>query len=228
VQQHQGYPVGKANCTSCHDPHGSSNPGILWASVHQPVAAKKCTQCHNEPGSAKALETKRAGLDLCRGCHAELVQLTFTKSKVHWPAIDKRACLNCHNPHAAKTKPLLKAEQTELCGTCHADAIRREARSLAKHQPVVDGQCSSCHQPHASDAQFLFVKSPTQELCADCHDWKKHNNHPIGDKTVDPRNKNLPMDCLSCHRTHGSQFKAFAHFDTKMDLCVQCHESLRR
>jgi len=40
---------------------------------------------------------------------------------------------------------------------------------------------------------------------------------------VDKRNPNLQLDCESCHRTHGTAFKSFAHYDTKGELCTQCH-----
>jgi hypothetical protein len=42
------------------------------------------------------------------------------------------------------------------------------------------------------------------EGCGGCHDWLKHNSHPMGDKTIDPRNKNVTVSCLSCHRSHAT------------------------
>lgn len=225
---HLGYPVGKADCTSCHDPHGSGQPAILWASVHQPVKAKMCAQCHPEATAPNALAPKKAGIDACRGCHNELVNATYANLRIHWPVVDKTACLNCHSPHAAKTAKLLRNDQKKMCGGCHADAVARQAESVTKHQPIEDGQCSTCHQPHAADNVFLLAGKTPIEVCGNCHDWSKHSMHPMGPKVTDPRNRNLGTDCYSCHRTHGTKEKHLAHFETKKELCVQCHVDMGR
>jgi predicted CXXCH cytochrome family protein len=94
--------------------------------------------------------------------------------------------------------------------------------------PIDQGNCTVCHSPHASDNVFLLQGKSLIDLCGTCHNWKAHSTHPIGEKAVDPRNRNLTLDCLSCHRSHGSPFKSFASFDTAADLCVQCHQSVRR
>jgi predicted CXXCH cytochrome family protein len=225
---HMGYPVAKGRCTSCHDPHGSDNQAILWPNVHKPVASKLCAQCHNDAASPKALQTKKSGIEVCRGCHADLVNEALDAGHLHWPVADKVACLNCHNPHASKEPKLVKAPLPAVCGNCHGDTIRRQASSLTKHPPIEQGDCTSCHQPHAADNAFLFVNANTLELCGACHDWQQHSGHPIGAKAIDPRDKNLTLDCESCHRTHGTPFKSFTHLDAKGDLCVQCHKTFRR
>ncbi len=228
VSRHMGYPVGKSRCTSCHDPHGSGNKGILWTSVHPPVASRMCAQCHLDPSSPDPLKTRKAGLDLCRGCHASRVNEMLARTEVHWPVVAGASCLNCHNPHAAKVKPLLSAAPKEVCGRCHADTIARQDKSVTKHKPVDDGDCATCHSPHAADGPFLFKTAGVIDLCGTCHDWQRHSTHPIGEKVRDMRNKNLEVDCLSCHRSHGSPYKTLAYFDTKMNLCVQCHQTLTR
>ncbi len=228
VKQHMGYPVAKADCTSCHDPHGSSSKGMLWASVHGPVANRMCTQCHQDPGSPDALKTKKAGFELCRGCHSDTVNETFAKNWIHWPVVDRLGCTNCHSPHAAKEKGLLLASQKNLCGGCHAEAVARQAKSVTKHKPVEDGSCTACHAPHSSNGVYLLSNPSVVEVCGACHDWQKHSTHPIGEKVRDPRNKNLSVDCLSCHRAHGTPYKYLSYFDAKMDLCVQCHTEMKR
>jgi predicted CXXCH cytochrome family protein len=228
VRGHVGYPVDRADCTSCHDPHGSPNEGILWASVHAPVGRRMCSQCHLEPASPTALDLKRAGADLCRGCHSELFDASRGKDHVHWPFVDGRGCESCHRPHASGTPKLLAAPEGELCGSCHADVVRRQERSATKHPPVEAGACSTCHEPHAADTAFLLVGANDFELCGTCHDWEKHSAHPIGDKVLDQRNRNLTLDCASCHRTHGSPHEHLTHFEHRMELCVQCHANLAR
>jgi predicted CXXCH cytochrome family protein len=142
--------------------------------------------------------------------------------------VDRVGCRNCHNPHASPQKALLREPTKILCGRCHADTLARQEKSLAKHPPVDEGNCVACHSPHASDNVFLLNGSNVIGLCGSCHDWKRHSSHPIGEKTTDPRNANLTLDCLSCHRSHGSPFKSFASFDTAAELCVQCHRNMGR
>ena len=225
---HAGYPVAKSRCTSCHDPHGSSNRGILWASVHRPVATRMCAQCHEGASSPNAVRTRKAGSDLCRGCHNDLFNETFAKNRIHWPVVDATGCRNCHSPHASKTPKLLLTPPKTLCGSCHADAVARQEKSATKHPPVADGACSTCHAPHSSNSAFLLAAADVSALCGTCHDWQQHSSHPLGEKVADQRNRNLTLDCLSCHRTHGTPFQHLAYLDTKSDLCVQCHTRLTR
>ena len=227
AQAHMSYPVAGSDCSSCHDPHGSGNAGILWATVHAPVRSRMCGQCHGE-AAAGQVTLKRPGSDLCRGCHNDLVLEIGSKSRVHWPVLDRAACANCHEPHASKTTGLLSGPQKQLCGSCHQDSIARQDRSPTKHPPVDEGECTTCHLPHASDATFLFVSADDKEACGTCHDWSAHSAHPIGEEAVDQRNANLRVDCGSCHRSHGTTFKHFAHADVKGDLCMQCHTQITR
>lgn len=227
AQAHMGYPVAAADCTSCHDPHGSANRAILWATVHEPVANRMCAQCHGDPAAGK-VTVKRAGADLCRGCHNDLMLEIGSKSRVHWPVLDASACANCHQPHASRTPRLLSAPMKQLCGKCHRDTIARQDRSPTKHPPVNDGECTACHLPHASDATLLFATSDDKEVCGTCHDWSGHGAHPIGAGAVDQRNPNLRVGCQSCHRAHGTQNKHFAHGDVKGELCMQCHTQITR
>ncbi|GFO70429.1 cytochrome c [Geomonas limicola] len=228
IKQHMNYPVATSRCTSCHDPHGSDRKGILYNNVHKPVSTRMCNQCHEEATSGTPLKIKREGAELCRGCHSDMFNATFGKKRMHSPLLSKKGCLTCHNPHAAKEKGLLKESPLVLCGSCHADTIKRQAKSVTKHEPVKNGNCVACHDPHASDSALLAKQASVVDLCASCHDWMKHSTHPIGDKFVDPRNKNATLNCLSCHRSHGTEYKGMMPFPAISDLCTQCHEQFRR
>lgn len=224
---HLGYPVGKSNCGSCHDPHGSSVPGILRANPHAPMAGETCDACHPGPDAAAPLATKRQGVDLCRDCHSDVLDEALSRNRIHWPVVDRRGCLNCHEPHAARVPGLLSGAPGDLCGGCHRDAVERQAKSRVKHPPVQKGECGACHEPHAGNEVHLLTK-PEGELCGACHDWARHSAHPMGAKAIDPRDRNLEVGCGSCHRSHGTPFKALSHFDPDRELCVQCHEGLKR
>ncbi|OGW38692.1 MAG: cytochrome C [Nitrospirae bacterium GWD2_57_9] len=228
VKQHMNYPVGKSACTSCHAPHGSNQPGILHDTVHKPVANRMCNQCHEEASSPNALKTKKAGLDLCKACHTPMIKDVFDKKLLHWPVSGKKACQSCHTPHASGNKGLLRQSQSALCGSCHAETVGQTTKAKTPHSPVKEGACTACHSPHASDNSMLFVQPDIPGLCGSCHDWKKHSTHPIGEKYRDPRDKNLSVDCLSCHHGHGSEHKRLLLLGTVTEVCVQCHDKYRR
>lgn len=228
VARHMKYPVAKAMCTSCHDPHGSDQPGLLLNDVHPPVAKRLCEQCHERPDSATPFATRKPGYELCRDCHADLVKTTLAKPRLHWPVADRKGCVNCHNPHASRNAKLLKAPEPALCGSCHADTLQRIAITAVKHQPVADGTCSACHSPHGADVGYLLDAESVVALCSKCHDYKTHSAHPIGDKAVDPRNKNLRVDCLSCHKGHGTEFKWMLLAASNLELCTRCHKQFTR
>ena len=244
--QHVNYPVAKANCASCHNPHGSNTAGILFDTIHPPVANKRCTQCHNAAASPEPFATRRSGFELCRGCHSTMVNEAFGKRRVHWPLVEKKGCLNCHEAHASRQKKLLNVPEAALCGRCHQDTADNQARladrekqeqptSKARvvkgsltHAPVRDGTCTACHAPHASDSARLMRTASVVDGCGMCHDWLKHTSHPMGEKYVDMRNKNLSMNCLSCHRSHGTGNRYMLTFASATELCVQCHKQLRK
>jgi len=228
MNQHMNYPVAKANCSTCHNPHGSDKGGILFNNVHKPVSSKMCNQCHEEPTSQNPFRVKKVGFELCRGCHSNMVNNIFNKNRLHWPLLSKKGCLSCHSPHATTQNMLLKAPMITLCSECHSDTIKRQERSQTKHPPIQEGNCTVCHTPHADNNPFLFNNASIIDLCGTCHEWQKHSSHPIGEKFIDPRNKNLTVQCLSCHRSHGTENKYFIHFPTISELCTQCHVQFRR
>jgi predicted CXXCH cytochrome family protein len=228
MSQHMNYPVGRANCGTCHNPHGSDRGGILFNNVHKPVSNKMCNQCHEEPTSQNPFKTKRVGFELCKGCHSNMINDMFNKNRIHWPVLSKSGCLSCHNPHATTQNALLKAPMLSLCGSCHLETLKRQERSQTKHPPIQEGNCTACHTAHSDDNPFLFNNANVIDLCGTCHEWQKHSSHPIGEKFPDPRNKNLIVQCLSCHRSHGTENKYFIHFPTISELCTQCHVQFRR
>ncbi len=236
AKRHMNYKVDDSNCDSCHSTHGSNRRGILYDDVHKPVAEKKCDQCHPGAGSANALQTKKQGALLCRDCHQTMIEETFKKNRVHWPVADKTGCLNCHNPHGAKEKKLLKDSQVKVCGQCHADTVELQKWSKENPKnknlcaPVKKGDCVACHAPHAADKVLLITQENISiDLCGKCHEWQSHSTHPIGAKEIDQRNRNLTVECLSCHLACGTGNKPWMMpFETTYELCIQCHTERKR
>ena len=225
---HVEYPVETADCSSCHNPHGSSTTSMLYDNVHEPLTKRMCKQCHEAPDSATPFATVKESFELCQGCHYDMINDAFNKDRMHWPVVDGKGCINCHAPHASAEAKLMKAPMKQVCNGCHNDTVARQDRAPTKHQPIADGECSTCHSPHSSNNPFILTESSTVDLCGQCHDWQTHSTHPIGDQVVDPRNPNLILDCLSCHRSHGTEYKHFIYTETINDLCVQCHSKYRR
>ncbi len=246
LKQHMNYPVAKSNCSSCHDAHGSNRAGILFDQVHPPVANKTCSQCHEISTSPDALSTRKKGFELCRGCHSDMMNDTLNKNRIHWPLVDRQGCLNCHEPHASPQKNLLLGDMKSLCGKCHQDTMELQRKLAGKekqenadekgkvikgaltHNPIQEGNCDACHSAHSSDSNFLLNQPSVIKLCGTCHDWSKHTNHPMGEKVIDSRNKNLTMQCLSCHVSHGTGYRYLIPLPTVTDLCVQCHTQYKR
>ena len=226
--KHMKYPVATASCTTCHDPHGSSQPALLQNTVHPALATGGCNQCHQSPESATPFATKTSGYLLCKGCHSDAVNTMMGKKRLHWAAADPKGCVNCHNPHASRYDKLLKGDQLQLCGRCHEDTLKRNALVASKHAPVDAGTCTACHSPHSSDTVYLIDKPSIVAQCSTCHDYSAHSAHPIGEKAVDPRNKNLRVDCLSCHKAHGTEFKRMLRTESNTELCTQCHKKFMR
>ncbi len=153
----------------------------------------------------------------------------MAKKRLHWPAADKTGCVNCHNPHASKLANLLKADTPELCAQLpHRHPRPHRSGVQSKHAPVDSGMCVSCHSPHSADGVYLVDQPSINTLCAQCHDYETHSAHPLGDEAVDPRNKNLRVDCLSCHKAHGTNFKQMRLAETDLELCTRCHKRFGR
>ncbi|MES0446384.1 MAG: cytochrome c3 family protein [Desulfobacterales bacterium] len=233
--QHMNYPVADSNCSSCHNPHGSDKKGILYATAHAPVSEKKCAECHAGPKSRAPLKTKKRGTELCRQCHKDMLDKTFSKNRVHWPLMDNTGCLNCHNPHATKQKKLVKGPIVSVCGRCHSDTVELQKLSINNPknkqlcEPVKTGNCTSCHAPHSADNILLIAQSSSTDLCGKCHEWHTHSTHPIGEKAIDQRNKNLTVDCLSCHKSCGTgNNPGMMHFEATYEMCIQCHLDRKR
>jgi predicted CXXCH cytochrome family protein len=234
ARSHMNYPVMDSNCDSCHNTHGSNRKGILFDVAHAPLAERKCGECHEPPTAQDPLKTKKQGAELCKQCHKDMVDSIFRKKRVHWAVVDKAGCLNCHNPHASAQKKLLKGSIVKICGQCHSDTIEQQKlinndqKNQELCEPVKTGNCIACHSPHASDNVLLIDKpSLSLDLCGGCHEWLTHSTHPIGDKVVDQRNKNVTLSCLSCHKMHGTKPKML-HFETTYEVCIQCHIERKR
>ncbi|MDA8100268.1 MAG: cytochrome c3 family protein [Nitrospiraceae bacterium] len=222
-------PAKDGDCTSCHDPHGSQNKGMLKEAVpalcfqchpdslvkqkvmHPPVAGGDCSGCHDNHQSDNPGRLVAAGNALCFQCHPDKESGIASKKSVHPPV--KESCVQCHSPHGSSSPAMMSAPVPELCGGCHPNEINSLQRALVKHGPMSDQKsCKNCHDPHFSDTPKLLL-AKEMDLCLNCHNRElETGNGTVKDmKAWIGANKNThgPIqagDCVSCHNPHGSDF----------------------
>lgn len=214
---HKGFDMGKADCTTCHDPHASTVASLLMPNQHAPFKGGACGTCHNTASGAGMALTADVKT-LCGKCHQAVLKQASAVRRHNLD--DERSCLNCHNAHAASAPSLLAAEQKDLCFRCHfkGDAYKGKKETYLTHDGM---ECSNCHTPHGSDnAQYLV--STGLDLCVGCHADAHKGSHPVGAGILDPRTK-AEMTCLSCHKLHGAEYKPYLPLNPSHELCLQCH-----
>ncbi|MHB8835767.1 MAG: cytochrome c3 family protein [Candidatus Methylomirabilia bacterium] len=179
LKAHGGVRGTKVVCTSCHDPHRSTEEHLLLPNRHRPLAFGLCNPCHRFDG--KLLKPVR---ELCLGCHDGL---EFARRISHRP-VKRGECLACHDPHVSRQPSLLKARyapgrwigregDVALCLGCHdrrnffsgeepTTLFRTGGRNLhALHvdtfgpsrgdQPRQSLACRNCHEVHSSEEPRL-------------------------------------------------------------------------
>ncbi len=186
-------PVRRADCRTCHLPHGSKNTHMLrGSSQHVPFEEGSCDACHRKPRGTRVRLLQEGGA-LCEACHGDVA--SEGDAVVH-TALKQGRCVECHEPHSADQPHLLKAAGGELCFACHPEIAER-AKGAGAHQALEDG-CDSCHDAHSSNRRAMLVDDE-DELCRACHD------------SSDPDLRRLHFGanmgttrCLGCHDPHGS------------------------
>ncbi len=110
----------------------------------------------------------------------------------HYP-YEERDCASCHDQNSLGN---MIEPQPGLCYTCHEDLT---TRFKYLHGPVASGYCTSCHDPHMSEAEKL-LRFTGQLLCLHCHTAEsvfKNEMHQDLDG----------MECTDCHNPHGGEDK---------------------
>jgi predicted CXXCH cytochrome family protein len=244
TKKHVHPPLAEGDCTTCHDPHASSEAKLLTEPLgelcglchgdvaaapllHGPVAAGDCTSCHAAHESDAPKLLVEAGDGVCFDCHSDMEGLA--KQKVVHAAVEA-GCTSCHQPHGAAHPKLLAEEGGALCFQCHGDVEAAVAKATVPHAPLGSAQaCASCHTPHAGEHAKLLPASE-RDTCLGCHagviDERMTTLHaPIRDGS-----------CTACHAPHGGdnakllagRFPAkpyVAYSEGEYELCFQCHDA---
>lgn len=223
---------GAAMCDFCH----IGKTDVAGLHVHKPVQDGQCIQCHNPHGSQmRNLINGATTSAMCLTCHDSILK---DRQHVHTPIV-QGDCLGCHKAHSSVMPNLLVAQGRELCLKCHSDVVKSstaialahpqpsgslagnaqlpEALPVFTHDPF-KGECTQCHEQHASQAPTL-LKQDITGLCTSCHaDVATSMSSAIVQHSA-------MMDdraCLNCHSPHESHTKHLLK-DKPVMLCLECH-----
>jgi predicted CXXCH cytochrome family protein len=104
---------------------------------------------------------------------------------------------------------------------CHDGLPTAADKTINLHDPYAAGDCSDCHNPHASEGDLLFRTNRIADTCAACHD--------PADLLPKPEFAHTPVAegrCQDCHDAHGSANEALLIVERKQ-VCWSCHDDMR-
>ncbi|MDF1762258.1 MAG: cytochrome C [Oleibacter sp.] len=209
-------------------------PGLLIEG-HADIESE-CISCHSR-------FSPKAQSSLCLDCHKLVAADVNAKEGFHgrMDFSETDSCSLCHTDHKGRNAditglnseffdhektdfPLIGRHKSQQCSSCHTDGKKwREAPS----------GCFSCHEK--DDAH----KGQLGKMCADCHSsssWLKqsfdHNetnfalkgaHQEVQCNACHPNEtyKNVPMDCVSCHRGDD------VHRGGYEQKCDTCHGNVK-
>jgi predicted CXXCH cytochrome family protein len=222
-------------CLTCH--------GEVLAAIrerrhsHAALTAGICTDCHEPHASDHRGQLKASGAELCTDCHEPIRYAIQTAAVVHGPAAGPDACVGCHVGHASDLPKLQRGPQPAACLDCHNQPLRdAQSNPIADmaallrensnhHGPIRDGNCTACHDPHASaNFRLLTTAYPPDfyapfdleryKLCFSCH-RPEMATEPDGTGVTGFRdgtrnlhalhvNQEKGRTCRACHEVHAS------------------------
>jgi len=147
-------------CMTCH----RDKVAKLDRSGHMPVREGKmeCTSCHNPHGSTnvRLLRTGNSVNELCASCHAEKRGPYLFEHA----GINGESCATCHDPHGSSNDRMLVAKLPFLCQRCHAHTRHPgtiyDNKVVQTSNRLYSRSCVTCHSAihgsnHPSGSTFL-------------------------------------------------------------------------
>jgi predicted CXXCH cytochrome family protein len=112
---------------------------------------------------------------------------------------------------------LTQKDVKSLCVTCHDDKAKLIESAKVQH-PGAAGDCTDCHNPHASRQPGL-PKTNAVDICLGCHseiaDLAKKSVH---------HQPAFTQGCATCHTPHGGDIVHLLRANGNA-LCLECHGS---
>jgi predicted CXXCH cytochrome family protein len=173
-ERYELFTSGTELCYGCHE---GKRGEFTKDYIHGPLAAGICTICHNPHGANEKYMLRLPQGQMCLLCHQQMKELTFQFTQ-HKP-FENGKCSSCHDPHSSSNpKFFLRGSGGDLCFLCHDELQMGGHRHPFDTVPVNtfpgmkltdkgETTCTSCHNPHASDDEYLLPKSG----CAACHSY---------------------------------------------------------
>lgn len=227
---------GADSCLLCHGETAKTPATAIFFTPHgarsdpdAPFARLQCETCHG-PGEDHARAERHGteadpprvfGTDsptpaaeqnrVCSGCHETRGRLGWFGSRHEAAQVP---CAACHQIHRERDRVFDSLAQQQACFACHPK--RRADTFKSSSHPLRFGEmsCSSCHDPHNGNNDFLLQASTINETCYTCHAEKRG---PFLWEHA-PASEN----CTLCHRPHGSNHPALLVKRPPL-LCQQCH-----
>jgi predicted CXXCH cytochrome family protein len=225
-------PTGLLTQTSCIECHKNLMEKGSWK--HSTTVNQQCLTCHLQQGTSWGIGLPTGNIrDFCLNCHTGK-RSWLSRSFIHGP-VSIGGCTLCHNPHGENQRYQLIAEGSlSLCIECHGDKENlisedKNVRMKYVHGVISGAGCVVCHDPHATDQQFM-LKKPINELCSGCHPEvvAKSAGHPVANHPVSASSERLRpgrrLTCTSCHDPHGSDNRLML-IQSQLGgrLCRGCH-----
>jgi DmsE family decaheme c-type cytochrome len=150
----------QGTCVTCH----RDKVAKLDKSGHMPVREGKmeCSSCHNPHGSTnvKLLKTGNTVNESCTSCHAEKRGPWLFEHA----GINGEACSTCHDPHGSSNDRMLVAKLPFLCQRCHNHmkhpSTIYDNKVTQSSNRLFSRSCVTCHSAihgsnHPSGSTFL-------------------------------------------------------------------------
>jgi DmsE family decaheme c-type cytochrome len=195
-------PFANLQCESCHGP----------SNAHVKAKKKSEVQPQVSFGDNDQASVPQQN-EMCLGCHSNHPNLGWMGSAHENADV---GCVSCHDVHVERDPMLDPVTQSETCYGCH-QRVRSDSYKAYSH-PVRFGSmtCSSCHNPHDGNSEFLLKADNVNDTCYSCHAEKRGpflwEHAPVTES------------CSNCHRPHGSNHVAMLTRRPPL-LCQACHSA---
>jgi DmsE family decaheme c-type cytochrome len=209
-------------CLQCHV---ELIPEFSRSRVHNPFELERCTTCHTPHGEMET-ETVIAGITQAWNRTKTLVEWLPLKIVLDVFGSDDEVAGQGGGGVQSTTEKPVKGEKSELvmsleeiCWMCHGDMGPKRSEEYT-HAPFMNGNCTNCHDPHASDFQGMLAMD-IETLCITCHRMGPQLNRAQLHSPVEGGH------CTNCHDPHASKFKGILTANQR-DLCFTCHPTVAR